>query len=221
MKPILLPILLTLSQPLFALTLNEADIHNCQSQTIALQRLNCYDRLHNAPIHPVNIPKPVKPHTITIMDHIHTQERQRTAEDEPLLINSQLEHAESGQQQVIISTAAIGAIGIRPILAISCQRNITQLQIVLPTPITDKIIALTILDETGKPQIQALWRVNNTGRIIAAGRGMDSIDSLRALQHNQHIQLQSDKPLLDGLRFDLSGLTEKLRVLATACHWKL
>lgn len=219
MKPIILTLCMAFSHNLFALTLDDAAVADCQTQTIALQRLNCYDTLFQAPVHLVEIPKPPTSRKITILDHIHTQERQRTAEDEPLLLNSQLEHADSGQQQVIISTPAIGAIGIRPILAISCQRNITQLQIVLPKPINLPIIKLILRDETGTIRIQAPWRVSSTGRIVAAGRGMDSIESIRALQGIQYIQLQSNQPILDGLRFELTGLAGKLPTLATACHW--
>lgn len=220
MKSIAFTLLLALSQTLVALTVDDDAVQDCQNQTIALQRLNCYDNLLNAPIHPVEIPKPPVPRTITIIDHINIQEQQRTPEDDPLLLNSQMEDADSGQQQVIITTPALGAIGIRPILAISCQRNITQLRIVLPEPIkSHTIINVTLLDETNQPRIQAPWRVSGTGRIITTGRGMDSIHTIRALLRTQHIQLQSDQPLLDGLRFDLTGLTEQLPVLASACHW--
>jgi len=219
MPSILFTLLLTLSQALFALTLNQTAITQCQNKTIALQRLNCYDALFNAPIHPVAIPKPPAPRKITIIDHIYTQEQQRTPEDEPLLLNSQLEHAASGQQQVIMTTPAIGAIGVRPILAISCHRNITQLHIVLPRPLTLPMLNLTLLDPAGKTRIQAPWRTSEAGRSIATGRGMDSIHNIRALRGAQYIQIKSNQPLLDGLRFDLTGFAKKLPILATACHW--
>jgi type VI secretion system protein VasI len=219
MKYLALTILLSFSQAILALTLDDKAVADCQVKTISIQRLNCYDTLLNTPIHPVKIPKLPKPRKITLIDQINIQEQQRTAEDGPLLLNSLIEHADSGQQQVLITTPALGAIGIRPILAISCQRNITQLQIVLPKPLTAKAINLKVLNDQGQQSLQASWRIRAAGKIVATGRGMASIRSARELQRYTSIQLHSDQPMLDGLRFDLTGLNQQLPVLAAACHW--
>ncbi|MEL6749974.1 MAG: type VI secretion system-associated protein VasI [Pseudomonadota bacterium] len=220
MKRITLSSLLLLSPlSLPAVTLDPIDVATCQAETMPLARLTCYDTLLQTPVHAVDIPAPVAPREPTLLDHIRTQESQRHTDDEPLLLNSQIEHADSGQQQVLITTPAIGAIGTRPILALSCQRNITQLQIVLDEPLRGKTVNLQILDASDNLRSEALWHIRGTGQIVASGRGMPSIHHIRQLQHTPYIQLHSNIAALDGLRFDLTHFAARLRQLAHACHW--
>ncbi len=219
MKRITLSLLLLSPLSLPAITLNSGDVATCQAEPMPLARLTCYDTLLQTPVHPVTLPAPITPREPTLLDHIRTQEGQRRSEDAPLLLNSQMEHAESGQQQVLITTPAIGAVGTRPILALSCQRNITQLQIILAEPLQGKTVSLQILDAAGHLRSQAPWHIRGNGQIIASGRGMPSIHRIRQLQHTPYIQLHSDTTVLDGLRFDLTDLASRLRQLAHACHW--
>jgi type VI secretion system protein VasI len=219
MKKIVFILLLITSTGLYAADYI-IDISNCTSIRSSIQRLACFDKLFDTPayIEAINIPPALQP-SYGVIDIIKQQENQRQADSYDLLINTSIEHAETKQQRVVLSAPAIGAIGIRPIFALSCIDNITRIQIILSQPLNATRTALSIQNEKGQQILSEQWKVIEGGYIVDAGRGIPSIQTAQRLKHSKRITLSSDQATLEGLVFDLEKLPQHINQLATACHW--
>jgi type VI secretion system VasI family protein len=107
----------------------------------------------------------------------------------------------------------------RATLLVSCENNITSLMVLLPKAI-DGLQANMSLSSDSNTFSRLNWRDVENGGVISAGRGLESIDTLRTLFGRQRIQLQVN--YLDGPRafvFAVADLQEKLKPLRLACHW--
>jgi type VI secretion system protein VasI len=105
------------------------------------------------------------------------------------------------------------------VLMISCENDITTLYFTLPRPVSDARTQVAVSSDRGAP-LTLRWRDFESGDVILAGRGLESIDVLNTLVTFKRIQLQVKYD--DGPRafvFDIGDLGEKLRPLRQACHW--
>lgn len=106
------------------------------------------------------------------------------------------------------------------IMMLSCENDITTLAVLLPKPITTLQANITL--SSGNGSIFKLhWRDVENGGVIIAGRGLESIDTIKTIANYPRVQLQVNYPD-DGPRvfiFDMNDLGNKLKPLRLACHW--
>lgn len=105
------------------------------------------------------------------------------------------------------------------ILLLSCENNITTMGVLLPKPIRALQARLSLSGTSGM-KFKLNWRDFENGNFIIAGRGLESIDTIKAIATDNRIQLQVD--FEDGPRaflFEIGDLKNQLRPLRTACHW--
>ncbi|KHJ50095.1 Type VI secretion system-associated protein [Vreelandella venusta] len=177
----------------------------CAEQTSRLERLNCFDAIFQADDEPVS--------TDALPALWHAIERQESARDQDdvgLLVHTQGE-------DVLMSVPALGTTPPRPILVMACEKLITRFQLHLPTPLNEARVDLQL---TGNGMaVQQQWRARDGGQVLSGGRGLPAIDTLRQLLNANEVTMRSDVAMLDGLRFDVSGLREEIQPLRNACRW--
>lgn len=198
-----------------------AAIGGCTDIRSSIQRLACFDELFDTPIYikAITIPEVLKPN-YGIVDIVNQSESQRETDSYDLFINASVEHSDTEQKRVVLTAPAIGAIGVRPILALSCIDNISRLQVIFSQPLNATRVNLTIHDKKGKKVLSEQWKVIGGGYIVDAGRGIPSIRIIQRLRKSNRITFSSDQSPLEGLVFDLGKLPKYIVELATACHWR-
>jgi len=107
----------------------------------------------------------------------------------------------------------------RAVLLISCDNDITTLGVLLPQPI-NTLSANLVLSGPGGVVHRLNWRNVESGSLVIAGRGLESIDTIKAIANYPRIQFQVAYP--DGPRafvFNMRDLKAHLRPFRIACHW--
>ena len=79
-----------------------------------------------------------------------------------------MEHEDVAQQRVVLAAPALGAIGARPILALSCIDNISRIQLILPQPLAATRAAISIRNQQGRSLLSEPWKVIDGGYIVDA-----------------------------------------------------
>jgi type VI secretion system VasI family protein len=105
------------------------------------------------------------------------------------------------------------------VLMLSCENDITTLGVLLPKPINSLQANLSLSGDRGSV-FKLNWRDTENGDVVIAGRGLESIDTIKTVAGYDRVQLQVSYP--DGARafvFDTADLSEKLKPLRAACHW--
>jgi type VI secretion system protein VasI len=176
----------------------------CTRETQRLERLACFDQVFNTPLAVTRAGTAKQAH--------HT-ERWRQAFAQA-----------SGRQGVVyrntgaaaghlVTVPALGTQPPRPLLVLQCDNNITELSVILPTALDAERVSIAFGAE------QADWRVRDNGFLVSGGRGLPAIRMVKAMASATDISLQASEPVLDGLMFDLSGFSQAIRPLRTACGW--
>lgn len=129
------------------------------------------------------------------------------------------EPLETTQRRVMISAPALGAYSDSRYLAISCQSNISRLQLLLEPPLEQPVAMVQLVLDGRALAPPRAWRVLEEGHVIDAGRGLPAVDLLKRLGAGSRIGLRSDQPRLDGLVFDAMGLAAMIEEERKACHW--
>lgn len=184
-------------------TLEQAN--DCATIVSRLERLYCYDALFASGKAPANSPsRPAQWYAVQALE----QERGSG-------FSFRLREQNNGD--VLMSAPALATLPPRPRLVISCTDNITRFQLHTDAPLDAKRTELSLITpiETQKQT----WRIRADGYVIAGGRGLPAIGTLRQLLHADTLTLASSVARLDGLRFDLSEFHSKIQPLREACHW--
>lgn len=120
---------------------------------------------------------------------------------------------ESGDYPVIMTIPAIGFAPPRPVMMISCIDNITRLQVALPRQQEAGSVMLT----TDKTQFTADWFLRENGYVLESSRGIPGIDEIKRLLNGEKLTLKLANN--DRLTFNISGISQDIKPLRTACHW--
>jgi len=107
----------------------------------------------------------------------------------------------------------------KAILLLSCENDITTLGVLLPKPIRTLQANLSLSAGSGS-LFKLNWRDVENGDVVIAGRGLESIDTIKTIANYSRVQLQVTYP--EGSRsfvFDMHDLKDRLKPLRTACHW--
>ncbi|WP_027947760.1 type VI secretion system-associated protein VasI [Litchfieldella anticariensis] len=180
----------------------------CAERQSRLERLECYDALFrfSSDGNGVSVDDPLP----ALWHAIQAQERTRHGEDFGFLVG------ERGGD-VLMSAPALGTTPPRPRLVIACEKAITRFQLHLPEASSEPRTRLHLIG-AGRELTQE-WRIRDGGHVVSGGRGLPAIATLRQLLDAQELTLSSDLEVLDGLRFDLTGLRQKIQPLRDTCRW--
>ncbi|MNJ14841.1 hypothetical protein D3C77_90750 [compost metagenome] len=195
---------------------------DCTTIISSLKRLACFDEAAGTPPAPT-VAQTVPPEVgmlPAIVNLVQRNEARRTADDFRFLMSSWPEPENPSEQRMVISAPALGVAPPRPYLAISCESNISRLQLVLDEPPRPNRIRLQLFKD-GQPLSAAYqWQVvDDAGLVVDAGRGLQAISLLRQMGAGQRLSLASDYPPLDGLVFDAEGLGALIEQERQLCRW--
>ncbi|WP_156565004.1 type VI secretion system-associated protein TagO [Metakosakonia massiliensis] len=187
----------------------------CTHELSALDRLDCYDRILKPQQAIANEAGVIESSKDPNWQQAFTQEKERQQKAPIFLMNQY-----SGEiPRIVLTTPAIGRERIRPVLTFSCIDNITRMQIMLPSPMQSKKGALALI--TDKGSFKARWFVRSEGYVLEASRGLPGIDEIRHLLsfHADRLTVNAEDPVINGLIFDISTLSEAIKPLRAACRW--
>lgn len=182
----------------------------CTDEPQRLVRLACFDRVFSTPVLAQPLTEPETPRSPRWQEAF-AQEQGRTPETGALYRDTGLMAGH------LVTIAALGTMPPRPLLLAQCHNNITELALLLPKPSTDERVALTLTGD-GFSERQ-LWRIRDGGYAVSGGRGLPAIHTLKMLDRSGQFRIASDAAGIDGLVFDLSGLSQALQPLRQDCGW--
>lgn len=194
---------------------------NCTSVVSALERLACFDQAAGTParVPLVASSRNTVERPAQVAGWVGANEMRRPVEDSRFLLSRWPVSGDPLQPQLLISAPALGVVGLRPHLVISCRSGISSLQLLTANPVVPNRIRLRLFKDDRPLADAREWRVLDTGRVIDAGRGLPAIDLLRGMGGGQRLRLESDYPPLDGLLFDADGLGALIEQERQLCRW--
>ena len=178
----------------------------CTDERGRLQRLACFDGIFATPLAVQSAYKePQSP----------SSERWRQAYAQAASDNRNgWVYRDSGMAAgLLLTLPALGATLPRPLMVLQCHNNITELALMLPQPLAQDRVRVTV---NGEP---SLWRLRDDGYVLSAGRGLPSIALAKTLALMPQLQLQASAGSIDGLLFDLAGFSRAIKSLRNACGW--
>ncbi|OAN88613.1 type VI secretion system-associated protein [Marinobacter sp. EhC06] len=113
----------------------------------------------------------------------------------------------------LVTVPALGIQPPRPLLALQCHNNITELTLMLPEAMDEERVQL------GFGRGQTVWRVRDNGFVLSGGRGLPAIRTVKAMIDGTEARIDSPNSRIDGLLFDLSGYRRAIEPLRETCGW--
>lgn len=185
----------------------------CQIELSPLNRLDCYDAVLAKPAEQPTESQPVVLRGQSAQLALQ-QESTRAAHTIDFIVTK----TEGDNPKIVITTPAIGAKPPRPILSFSCIDNITRMQVIFPnSPMTsqDGRVAL----KTNVEQFNATWFIRDDGYTLEASRGLPGIIDIKRILPANTLSFLSLNKRVNNIRFNISGLSDVIKPLRTACRW--
>jgi type VI secretion system protein VasI len=179
----------------------------CTTETNRLERLACFDDVFDTPAARYE-PGPGQP-----LSHQSERWRRAFAQASGDGGSGVIYRNTGSAAGHLVTVAALGVQPPRPVLTLQCHNNITELAVMLPEPIEDERVEVTLGNE------RAWWRVRDDGLVVSAGRGLPAIRTVQEVVRKPDVRLLASVQELDGLLFDLSGFGEAIRPLRQDCGW--
>lgn len=118
---------------------------------------------------------------------------------------------------LLVTVPALGAQPPRPLLALQCHNNITELALMLPEPLDIERLELGL--QADKTAATTAWRVRDDGYVLSVGRGLPAIRAVKAIVMETDLRIYAENSRIDGLLFDLTGFNRAIRPLRERCGW--
>ncbi|MGM0768538.1 MAG: type VI secretion system-associated protein VasI [Pseudomonadota bacterium] len=179
----------------------------CTEQPQRLERLACFDDIFGTPMDVTGVSADSQSARPPRWQQAYAQEQERTPGDGPLYSNT------GDTAGHLVTLAALGTEPPRPVLALQCHNNITELSLMLPDPLDAERLRL------GFGGSEDLWRVRDNGFVLSGGRGLPAIRVARALADRTDAHITSSHAAVDGLMFDLDGFRQAIGPLRAECGW--
>jgi type VI secretion system protein VasI len=129
----------------------------------------------------------------------------------------------SASTSAFVQSTALGRITLSQhshgaTLRISCQQQITHLNIQLETPWPATTPGPELwLDQSPQP---ARWFIRQQGQVLESGRGLPAIAQLKNWLTAQQLRITMPQEQQgQEMRFTLRGLSEAIKPLRQECHW--
>jgi type VI secretion system protein VasI len=183
-----------------------ADARACSDEPQRLERLACFDEVFGTPI------------SLTLTEEMNGQQperwRQAFAQEQRRRPNQGPIYRNTGHiSGHLLTLSALGSTPPRPLLAIQCHNNITELSLMLPETVADERLTLDF------GQGEQMWRVRDDGYVVSGGRGLPAIRTILDMSGSGDVTVASSNSRIDGLMFDLTDFGNRLRPLREACGW--
>lgn len=197
----------TVSMPIHAdISQQLAYARECTGTPQRLERLACFDEVFGTPIS-LTLTQEMSGRQPERWRQAFAQEQRRRPGDGPIYRNTG--HI-SGH---LMTLSALGSAPPRPLMAIQCHNNITELSLMLPEVVEDERLRLDF------GQGEQMWRVRDDGYVVSGGRGLPAIRTILDMSGSSDVTVTSSSSRINGLIFDLTDFGNTLRPLREACGW--
>ncbi len=199
--------------PAQAGTLEEA--RGCTGEMQRLERLACFDEVFGTPLAEPEAGTKADAGLPDLKRSGRWREAYAQAESEAA---GGVGYRNTGQAAgLLVTVPALGAQPPRPLLALQCHNNITELTLMLPEPLDVERVNLVLgVSETAG---RSAWRVRDNGYVLSIGRGLPAIRAVKEIAREADIRVYSENTDIDGLLFDLTGFENAIRPLRASCGW--
>lgn len=188
----------------------------CTGETQRLERLACFDEVFGTPLAE---PEAGSRPGAGLPDLERSRRwRDAYAQAESEAAAGGVSYHNTGQAAgLLVTVPALGAQPPRPLLALQCHNNITELTLMLPEPLhVERVkLGLGVSERAGR----SAWRVRDNGYVLSIGRGLPAIRAVKEIGLETDIRVYSENSRIDGLLFDLTGFENAIRPLRESCGW--
>ncbi|WP_298452081.1 type VI secretion system-associated protein VasI [uncultured Marinobacter sp.] len=192
------------------------EARRCTGEAQRLVRLACFDEVFGTPLAETDAATAPHARVRRMVGSLRWQEAYAQQGTEPS--SGSLSYRNTGQAAgLLVTVPALGAKPPRPLLALQCHNNITELTLMLPEPLDAERVNLGF-GTTGNAG-QSAWRVRDNGYVLSIGRGLPAIRAVKAIEQETDIRVYSENSRIDGLLFDLTGFANAIRPLRESCGW--
>ncbi|MFP3976957.1 type VI secretion system-associated protein VasI [Marinobacter sp. KMM 10035] len=192
------------------------EARGCTGETQRLKRLACFDEVFRTPLTEAELVTGPDARVRRLVGSLRWREAYAQDSAEPSSGN--LSYRNTGQAAgLLVTVPALGAKPPRPLLALQCHNNITELTLMLPEPLDAERVNLGF--GTTEAAGQGAWRVRDNGYVLSIGRGLPAIRAVKAIEQKTDIRVYSENSRIDGLLFDLTGFENAIRPLRESCGW--
>lgn len=175
----------------------------CTEETMNFARLTCFDKVFSTPAHiPVVSDKP------DAWLRAKASEIARVGNNDPMLT------LDGDDKWITIPALNKGSEDLFPALIFSCISGISRLEMALPDELEDGRVNVAFGDSSAQ-----LWRSDDTGFLIASGRGFIAINQIKSILSSSNLVVRSSNPSIDGLQFDTGKLNDTIKPLRKQCGW--
>nr|WP_139312295.1 type VI secretion system-associated protein VasI [Vibrio ponticus] len=181
----------------------------CRDIQVRLERLACFDLVFKTPVEVV--PKTKMAYYSPQWNHAMKARKSLTAEQGWTL---EAELGDKGNAWIALPATNVNMTEEqRPVLLLSCIKNISRVELALPEQVKDARIQVSIRKAT------QVWRSDDYGVLFSSGRGIPAIEMMKSLTKSSHLTLRSNARFADGLQFNTLNLEQGLSVLKERCSW--
>ncbi|MDX1559119.1 MAG: type VI secretion system-associated protein VasI [Marinobacter sp.] len=184
------------------------DARGCTTEPNRLERLACFDEVFGTPL-------AAAVEEFTAPDARRSERwRQAYASLDAENAGVGVLYRNTGQASgQLVTVPALGVQPPRPLLALQCHNNITELTLMLPEAMDEERVQL------GFGRGKTVWRVRDNGFVLSGGRGLPAIRTVKAMIEETEARVDSPNSRIDGLLFDLSGYRRAIEPLRETCGW--
>ena len=184
------------------------DARLCTSEPQRLERLACFDEVFGTPLAAAVV-------EFNAPDARRSERwRQAYASLDGKNAGAGVLYRDTGKAAgQLVTVPALGVQPPRPLLALQCHNNITELTLMLPKAMDQERVQL------GFGREQTVWRVRDNGFVLSGGRGLPAIRTVKAMINRTEARIDSPNSRVDGLLFDLSGYRRAIEPLREVCGW--
>ncbi|GGN39239.1 MULTISPECIES: type VI secretion system-associated protein VasI [Marinomonas] len=175
----------------------------CTQETMNFARLTCFDKVFSTPVHiPVISDKP------DAWLRAKASEMARVGNNDPMLT------LDGDDRWITIPASNKENEALFPALMFSCISGISRLEMALPEALEDGRVDIALGGSSSQ-----LWRSDDTGFLIASGRGFIAINQIKSILSSPNLVVRSNNPSIDGLQFDTKTLNDTIKPLREQCGW--
>lgn len=180
----------------------------CSMLSARLERLDCFDRVFNAPEQGSVVLKEVKPE---VWSRGMALEKKREHGSSQALISRSEGDSSS---DIWLTLPSINQQGSSAVLMMSCIDSITRLDL-----LTNKSVQEARVNISVNKQESSVWKSDDSGFVVSSARGIPAINLMKEMMLTSTLALHSELTELNGLIFNTKELSTILVPLRQRCQW--
>ncbi|WED24547.1 type VI secretion system-associated protein TagO [Vibrio sp. JC009] len=102
----------------------------------------------------------------------------------------------------------------KPLLIMSCINHLSRIELALPHRVDHVRAKISLAGSQHQ-----LWRSDDQGVLFSSAQGIPAINMMKQMLRTPKATIRSNAEFADGLHFDTTDLSNKIRLLRERCQW--